>query len=262
MIPDTRHPGLPGFAATWIENWPAGLAHLSFPQRGLRLEVEEIHALGRRNGVHAHCFAAGSDQCLHDLEVRLDKAVRTFTEGAFIRLGSRSPKDTMLGVLTGCRAGDGAEALRLLACGSARVAFDLRRSLQARYNPWIFVRQWIAIPPETEFRCFMQKRRLAGVSQYYRDCLFPAISSGSVTEIINAALRWFFPIFVSQCPLEDVVFDLSLTAEPEPSSKLIELNPFGPPTDAALFSWVDADFDGTIRILEPGSTIALSLISF
>jgi hypothetical protein len=97
----------------------------------------------------------GHDASLIELRHSVDEVLADQPSGAFVRLGSRSPKDTPLGVATGCRASDGSEALRLLTAGSKRVAFDLSRSLRHSYRPWVFLRTWQQIDWFAEFRCFL-----------------------------------------------------------------------------------------------------------
>lgn len=239
----------PDFADTWIENWPPGLSNLSYPQIGIQLGINEVHSLGRRNGVHSHCFDPTVGDDLQSLELRLDKAMFHFPQGVFVRLGSRSPKDTLEGMLTSGKAFDGQQAIRLLTCGSARIAYDLRAAIKANYNPWIFVRQWADIPPDMEFRCFMQQRQLIGVSQYFHKAYFPRLNLEPIRETIRQLLQGFFPVLSKHCPLADVVFDVEISLNHPPEIKLIEINPFNELTDSCLFSWKKFDFDGGIRIM-------------
>jgi hypothetical protein len=233
---------------TWLENWPAGLAGLSFEQHGLRLSWDEVHALGRLNGVHGHCFQAVGPGALEGLKARLDDAIRRFHGGAFVRLGSRSPKDTMLSMLTRNRAFDGAQALRLLTHGSERIAFDLRRCLRAAYTPWIFVRRWREIPPEVEFRCFMRDGRLVGASQYHHGSHFEGLDTKETLEWLKDALLAFFPVLASHSHVTTAIFDLIIDPNGERPVTLLELNPYGMSTDPCLFSWRAGDFDETLRV--------------
>ena len=240
----------PEFADTWIENWPSGLAKLSYSQIGIPLNDSETHALGLLNGIHRHCFNANLANNLDSLEKKLNDAIQHFPEGAFIRLGSRSPKDTLQGVITGCKAFDGQQAIRLLTSGSSRIAYDLRISIKANYQPWIFVRQWKELSPDTEFRCFMQQRQLIGVSQYFHKTYFPRLNQEPIRKALNESLWEFFTLFSKHCPIDDVVFDIEINFDGNPKITLIEINPFHPLTEACLFSWDKYDFDGSVRVLE------------
>jgi len=241
------------FARTWIENWPDAVSRLSFRQQGLCLDREQVHALGRRNGVFAHCFEDIGSDSLATLERALDKALAGFPQGAFVRLGSRSAKDTPAAVLTGCRANCGRDAISLLTGGSRRLFFDLRLCARSGYRPWIFLREWRDFPWWAEFRCFLFEGRLAGISQYHHRLALPAMCRsmplGSLPRMLSPVAELLNDAFGEI----NLVFDVFITGTDSLSATLIEINPWGPPTDACLFSWENRDFDGSIRIrnIEP-----------
>jgi len=240
---------LPEFTTSWIENWPQAITAMSFPHVGIRLTTAQVHAIGYVNGIDRHCFEQGSEASLVDLARTLDDAFIAFPRGAFVRLGSRSPKDTPLGVSTGCRAMTGLAAVRLLTAGSRRIAFDLRRCLRHHYPPWIFLRAWQEIDGYSEFRCFWLNGRLAGASQYYHRYVLPAQQRMQFIEQTCIAITSFVPRFRSAWGQCDVVFDVWLaTAAFDCKVILIELNPCVPATDSCLFSWQDQDFDDSLRI--------------
>ena len=239
----------PDFAETWIENWSPGLSKLSYPHIGIQLDECEAHSLGRLNGVHSHCFNPSLETHLESLEEKLNKAIAHFPKGAFIRLGSRSPKDTHKGIITRCKAMDGKQAIQLLTSGSARVSYDLRVAIKANYPPWVFIRQWQEISPDREFRCFMQHHQLIGVSQYFHKTCFPRLSLELRREALSHTLWEFFPLFSKYCHLADVVFDVEISVDYNPKVTLIEINPFNELTDPCLYSWKAFDFDKGFRIV-------------
>ena len=105
---------------TWIEHWPPAVAGLSVPHTSVQMTPVQMHALGRRNGVGLPAFdaagAAAVDATLNALAAQIDDAMLELAGGApshaaFVRLGSRSPKDTPLFLLTGGRATCGADAV-------------------------------------------------------------------------------------------------------------------------------------------------------
>ena len=247
---DGQYKQWPTFAETWIENWPTELAKLSYPQIGIPLEDHEIHALGWLNGVHRHLFNPAAEIDSQALEQKLNLAIGHFPQGAFVRLGSRSPKDTLHGIITRCKAVNGKQAIQLLTSGSARIAYDLRAAIQANYPAWLFVRHWQDIAPDLEFRCFMHQRQLIGISQYFHQTSFPSLRSQQIKENLRRLIQEFFPIFSQHCHLDDVVFDVEISFALEQKVKLIEINPFNELTDACLFSWKRFDFDGSFRTFD------------
>ena len=242
------------FRPTYIENWGDALYGLTVPHVDIAITRPEARALGLRSAKFARWFGEGPAAPLDRVAGELDAALRSFPGGAFVRLGSRSGKDSTYARNHGLRVTDAGAAMRMLTEDSRRIAFDLRLALRHNYCPHIFVRRWLEIPEWSEFRCFMRDRKLVGISQY--DC----INLGSRREIteragqIRSAVERFFEEFRAACHLDTVVFDVFVDLDARPGTPgpvtLLELNPFLPKTDACLFSWRDGgDFDGSFRVL-------------
>lgn len=231
---------MPPWARTWIEHWPAGVAQLSFAQRSVPLAPAEVQALLLRNA-----GAPAPQTVLEALAHRLDRELAALPPPAFVRLGSRSAKDTPLAVLTGSRADDGAAAVRLLTAGSHRVTLDLRRACAHGLAPCIHLRQWREIPWWSEFRCFLREGQLAGASQYHTRQPLPEDILQQL-DAIRGAIDALAARIARAWGDAPVVADVAVT--PEGEATLIELNPWGPATDAALFSWKAEDFDGSLRV--------------
>jgi hypothetical protein len=233
---------------TYIENWNAALYALSIPHTDIPLGLDEARSLARANPRFAR-VRAGDGACVSIERVRdrIAEALECYPGGAFVRLGSRSGKDSAVALTRGLRVVDAETALRMLTDGSRRTAFDLRLALRHDYAPHVFVREWVQIPPWAEFRCFMRGRRLVGISQY--DCKnlghSPEIAENAAE--IRTAIEALFEDFRAASHLDDVVFDVFVERDSGAfSATLLELNPFGPETDACLFDWDDA-FDGSFR---------------
>ncbi|WP_146210255.1 hypothetical protein [Vitiosangium sp. GDMCC 1.1324] len=190
---------------------------------------------------------------LEPLLWRLDEALRCFPGGAFVRLGSRSGKDSAYARKNGLRVETAEAAVRLLIEGSERVAFDLRLALRHGYMPHLVVRPWLDIPAWAEFRCFMKQRRLMGISQYDCKQSGPRPEIARNADAIHSAIRSFFPRFSAASHLEDAVFDVFVDGLERGGGlavRLIELNPFLAQTDPCLFDWMRPDgFDGSFRFL-------------
>ena len=245
-------PVIPAWAATWIEHWPAELLALSFDQRGLALRPDEVRALGRRNGRAVAAFgaepAAGHDATLlQALALRLDGLLQDLGgTSAFVRLGSRSPKDTPAAVLGGLQVHSGREAVDLLSAGSERMGFDLRVALQAGLAPWVFLREWVPMAWHEEWRGFLRGGRLVGACAYQARTTLPlAPTPRTVDALQHMAAALAGPL--AAAGVHELVFDLWLPQRQDAPPRLIEINPWGPPTDAGLFSWAAMDFDGQLR---------------
>ncbi len=218
------------------------MLNLSIPHRAIPLSFEERDAL--LSGPLA------TDPCtkrnLDSLEARLAAALVHFPEGAFLRLGSRSAKDV------GCaRILTSSHALLALR-RSRRIRQDCEMARVHNYPPSVFLREWRKIPPWAEFRGFMKQRRLVGLCSYHGRSGLANPPRHLSLDVIEQALRSFFPRFAHSSHLESVVFD-TYVHEPDVASDelavtLIEINPFSPQTDGVFFSWNrSGDFDGGFR---------------
>jgi len=240
---------------THIENWSPALKGLSIPQVDVPLTLEEARALGFINKEFSKWFDNASISPVDKIAEKIDLALDTYPNGAFVRLGSRSGKDSSYAHNRGLRVTNGNAAIRILTENSRRIAYDLRLALHHNYSPHIFVRQWVEIPACSEFRCFMKNRELIGISQY--NCK----NSGPISEITNnagsieASIRVFFEVLREASHIDDGVFDVFVKLNEQASKvsakvQLLELNPFFHKTDACLFHWDDGgDFDGSFRFL-------------
>lgn len=234
---------------TWLECWPEILHAHSFPGRARRCTLPEAAALGWHNGIRRHRFPAPGPEDLAALAAGLDEDLASLPAAPFVRLGSRSPKDTAAALLSRGRAGSGQAVLKLLTAGSLRMAVDLDRCLRSGYAPWIYLRTWQPIPWHDEFRAFVRDRRVIGVSQYFHTSEWPASPGAAETIRVYArrlqdGLQGLLPLL----HLPDVVVDVALDARAEGGLRLIELNPWGDRSDAGLFLWNAAEFDGCLRI--------------
>jgi hypothetical protein len=249
---------------TYLENWPRALHALSLRQASIPLTREEAEVLGRQARAAPRGWnSRKTPEGLERVSRELGEALRHFPSGAFVRLGSRSAKDSQHALFRGLRVSSVAEALSLLTSGSARVAFDLLLALRQGYTPHLFVREWLDLPAWAELRCFMRGRQLVGVTQYDCDGLGASPELHAHAPRLRAAIEAFFVPFREACHLDDVVFDVfAITPLPEvpalPAIRLLELNPFFLRTNPGLFTWAHGgDFDGSFRIVPPRSSEAL-----
>jgi hypothetical protein len=263
---------------TYLESWPTELRELSIPQVEIALTLDEAAALGSNIRELFELFTEPRGRDISVIRDRVDRAVRQFPNGAFVRLGSRSPKDSWRGIREGFWCWDGEKAISLLTDCSERVAEDLQLAIAAQYEPRIFVREWQDIPPWSEFRCFMRDRQLVGISQYHylKTKCFPEIEA--MAESLRLALSHFFQTFRSACHLDTVIFDVFVLPKERVNEapvaigadiwevKLLEINPFFALTDPCLFRWNkgtsffggDGDFDGSFRFVRAAEEAAVT----
>jgi hypothetical protein len=243
---------------TFLENWPQALRALSVAQVDIPLDLMQANALGRHIRHFGQWFGEVPPGSLEALRERLQAALATFPEGAFVRLGSRSGKDSVFAANCGMRVHSARAALSILTDGSQRIASDLRQCIARGVAPHVFVREWVHFPPWAELRCFMRARRLVGMTQY--DCVNLGAQQelAANAEAIRAGVVAFFTRFREVVHLDDVVFDVFLVRRQIDGNaafeiRLLEINPFGRETDAGLFCWNtsdgEGDFDGTFRFL-------------
>lgn len=253
---------------TYLENWPSELRRLSIAQKDIPLDRDTAIVLGyfitELGEFYFEKYAAGltvnKQNVLNNLAIRIGVAAREFPNGVFVRLGSRSPKDSWLGHREGFHVMAGIKAIKLLTDCSERIAEDIRLALDNNYLPHIFLRQWIDMEPWQEFRCFMKDRKLVGISQYSYlegECFKELVE---YKDSIRWAIEMFFEKFKQASHLNNVVFDVIVTKiqrenEIQWEVKLLEINPFMVLTDPCLYDWnKPGEFDGSIRIIGEGGT--------
>ena len=223
---------------TYLENWPEELRRLSFATALTPLSEPEREALiadwyalnGEGNG--------GDPSVLDSLASRVQGLIDQFPHGAFVKLGSRSPKDSWAAQTENFRVVSADTAIAWLT-ESERITDDL----QVRdYRPYLAVREWKSIPPPEEWRVFVKSRRIAGVSQYNYFESYPLLPS--IVPVVRSAIDWFWPQLREALPLDDLIVDLWIHGRRQANAtvweaKVIEINPWGFWTDPCLMSWKD-----------------------
>lgn len=243
---------------TFIDHWPQAWIALAPEFQALPLDAEHINALGCQIAGFRHWFTPAPTAPLQGLAQQLDAMIVGQQRASFVRLNSRSPKDSLYAMHHGLRVADGAQALAIIVEGSERCAADLRMALDHRRPVAIIVRRWLEFPEWAEFRCLMRKRRLVGVSQalHRQGRVFPEIARFQAT--IVRGIRDLMAEIIATSLIEDAVFDLAIDPRAKaPIAWLLDVNPVSSLTDTALFSdWQDYDAsfrywgetDGAIRI--------------
>lgn len=233
------------FSQAWLEHWPQALHAFSIASVDLPLTRSELQVLGSHSRFQGFRFNE-TPLPISDLRQRIDEALRDFPGGAFLRLGSVSAKDAEHVRLHGSRITSGYGAIHMLS-GSRRIAVDLHQAWDSGYEPHLFLRKWLAIQPQTEWRCFIEAGKLVGMSQYYVERYdWDAFDAGGQ---IKQTLVDFYQRVKAHLPLDTLTLDVLYGPQDEQPT-LLEINPLTAHTGYCLFSGPHALFDGSLRIMD------------
>merc|ERR1712137_515343 len=197
---------------------------------------------------------------------KLNEAIAEFNNKAFVKLGSRSPKDAVdkipkiipllkeqLKKFPSTNAGEFLamryalmEAMAVLSAEeafsifsySSRIISDFQRDLKYHSGEWnqcLVVREFCPIPLQGE---------LTALSQYYTNCYFPWLVENK--EAVVSSVKLFHEALAQRIPkIESYVIDLVVHEDVEQAKhkesgvSLVELNPWTDKTGSALFSYKD-----------------------
>jgi len=205
---------------------------------------------------------------LKKIEERVDSKIKLFNGKAFVKLSTRSPKDSLTsginermkvafieelkrsdstpnGDLCAFSAAGrnaalvttGAEACELLQI-SSRVREDLMRALEfpESFVLQIIVREWIPMKPQQEFRAFVFEKEMTAISQYCYFQYYPELVQNK--EKLKNRMSDFWNSIKHKVPQKSCIIDFLVQDD---NVMIIELNPFFNDTSACLFSWREAE---------------------
>ncbi len=140
------------------------------------LSAEDTIALGACTPQFREAMKARGNYALSTgFLAALDKAMARFPDGAMPRIGYCSWKDSCL---INEPARSARHVLSIITRPNPRVAAALQQNAVDGRETAFFLRQWVPIPPWSEFRMFMRKRR----SLRYFTILSSRSISGNRTE--------------------------------------------------------------------------------
>jgi hypothetical protein len=185
-----------------------------------------------------------------ELEGLINEAIRSIegssSRGAVPKLNWSCPTDALwvnpTASLSCCNA---AEVVMMLK-SSDRIMHDVEVLMQLEELPAELVlrKYQQGMRPEREFRAFIKRKRLLGVSQRDISQRFPQLSSQrdhgeSELDLIRLTIQRFYDqvLISSLFPLQDYSIDLYITTEQE--VKVLDINPIceGAVTSSLLFQW-------------------------
>ena len=271
-----------------IDGWYSAVPHLTYESRILPLSPSTAEAMIRASAANPKGGkgpTSGSEPHvergpeLEELRQCLDQEIAAhFPEGGFfVKLSSRSPKDSTVAlskateayrghlargelvddndrwiamaeaIRQGGKCTSGEEALELLL-SSERVFQDLEYAMgfihedqqPELWNISLVLRAWDdSCTPDREFRAFVWQRKLCCVGQYFHDLYWAELEG--LREHITADAQRVFQEVVDHVPVASFMMDLAWI---EPGKMvLIEVNPFDGvalgafPASTGLFNW-------------------------
>lgn len=253
---------------TFVDAWPEAWCALAPKQEFVPLNHDEMNALGWQIAGFRHWFPPIPATPLVSLAYRLDAAIQQVNKSSFIRLTSRSPKDSLYAQRRGLHITNGSQALALIMEGSKRCAADLRMAIEHHIEMAIVVRKWLEYPPSAEFRCFMVDRAFVAASQFedlgvenYQP--LEKEQAHSIVQSLFTTMNYIASTStIANAAIDLVCTSLIMNHDAEWPAVLIDVNPLTQHTDLGLFSSM-TEFDQSVRFrnLKSGDHVSLSIKS-
>ncbi|MHA1827904.1 MAG: hypothetical protein ACTSX6_04570 [Candidatus Heimdallarchaeaceae archaeon] len=215
---------------TYMEEWYDKLEDVTIPSKFFQIFDDEREAI-------INLLDGNADsKALDKIEKKLVWAFKEIKgEKFFVRLGSRSPKDNPIEIKNPRDV--------FTAFGdSARILEDLTLASMVDYTPYVFVRKWVNMPQDKEFRCFVKNGELKGISQYYYRTKYYYLDKLEQRKLIEFQARKLLTKIKEKFNLKDFIFDICYKPDDD-LPLLIEINPFSSWTDPCLFDWALDKFE-------------------
>lgn len=217
---------LPELIPFYIENWPKSIKSLSMQTKSFSLDQKNLEEL--LTFIKAMMSGGKEDHQKvkpYGIFLILNELINNLGGKIFIRTGSRSPKDNpcIMGIdLRPIPIYTSNQALEALGY-SERVYLDLNDMRLVNYTPQIHVRRFINIDPEKEFRCFVEDKKIVGITQYYLEDVNIFWIKKNETTIEEILRDYIENLIIPQFPLPSFTCDIALNKDFQPL--LIEINP-------------------------------------
>lgn len=251
-----------------IERWYPKLKEISIPAYGFELTMAQMKAMREEIWSPGENSEERWKTHLIYVQTSIEKLFdehRDLKKGAFVRLGSRSPKDSFYPFSRQLREKKegNAKAVRTykvrtegeamsMLLDSERVFDDLARSDHFHTTQWVFLRPWIDI--KYEFRTFIVKGELKGISQYVGHDMqneWQPFDKKMTIEMVRDIFHWvrdfcnakLIPLLPG--PHVSLIADFVMMKKTY-DIMLLEINPywsFSMGTDPCLFDWKADGFE-------------------
>ncbi|MCY3414165.1 MAG: hypothetical protein INQ03_21145 [Candidatus Heimdallarchaeota archaeon] len=246
---------------TKIESWYPSVERYTIPTWFVSLTLHQVELLIAQYEYYQELEEFDlTDPALQDLIRTIDKLEGVdFEAGIFVRLSTRSPKDSKIALVKGkqvlenhsdlinenqktilqmeahktaLKVHSGEEAIQIL-CSSTRVYDDLKEAVEKHSPGKLIIRQWKEMRLEHEFRGFVYDNTLTALTQYFHYCYFPGLKD-KMGDIQRRVTK-LFEEFKDKVDMDNYIIDFVVT---EKDAYLVEFNPFlYGAAEPGLFSW-------------------------
>jgi hypothetical protein len=247
--------------ATFVENWTPVLRAMTIPYSVKQMTRHQMIALGSIivemddlfTGYYGELpdhLSEYSDRVLcisNMIEEQWNAYEVSGAEARFVRLGSRSPKDSYDGFKKRYRCECPGDAMTLLK-NSERIGEDLASALMHDYLSSFVIRPWVKIVDGSEARCFVRDGVCCGVSEYNYRAVKQGFSTArqaiqrdpSIGTMYEESYHIIAEAASRAAGIADLVIDIGCVEQGDGSyytPLVIEINPLSFTTDPCLFSW-------------------------
>ncbi|KAL0925050.1 hypothetical protein M5K25_003357 [Dendrobium thyrsiflorum] len=188
------------------------------------------------------------------LESAVNKSISSLGGAVFPKLNWSSPKDAAWIATDGSLRCTSFAEIALLLHSSDRAVHDLCHAVSScsdhlsssssspTFSFFLALRKFYpALRPEMEFRCFVRRRHLLGISQREVTAFYPSLVDRQ-QELRRTVEDFFDEVVAPRFGLEDYTFDVYVTGTGK--IKILDFNPWGAFTLPLLFTWEELETEG------------------
>ncbi|KAI3958923.1 hypothetical protein MKX01_023599 [Papaver californicum] len=200
--------------------------------------------------------------CFPELELVVKQSIETLDGAVFPKLNWSAPKDTASVCMTGNLKCTSFSEIALLLKSSETLTHDLCHAFDSCDDKtssrpstfYLALRKWYpTFRPEMEFRCFVSRGLLVGISQREVTSFYPLLLEKK--EGLKSSIQEFFTENVQKAfESENYTFDVYVTKNWK--IKIIDFNPWGAFTLPLLFDWEELE----MSLVEDGDAIPFRII--
>ena len=212
------------------QNWYPYLADRTFLTSFVKLRQEEISALGQ---------GEAKGHWAEEAIARLAAPMSAISGNCFVYTDCTAPTDTRRFAGKGGAVYSPQSAWRFLAESE-----KIKNAAQAGQVSHICIRPFRRINQAREFRLFIHDGKLKGMSQYwlirhFRRLEGPKEAYWRMAKAMVSEIAWVLPV-------SEIVMDIYITSDN--NILIIDLNPWGPPTNPLLFHNWEQDWSTEIGL--------------